>query len=470
MRQAKIVCTLGPASDRFETIKEMIAAGMDVARLNFSHGDHESHRGVFEKVRRAAEELGKPVAILGDLCGPKIRVGEIEGGSVRVATGGSFRFTDSDQPGTADSVGTNYPALAEDLKPGDSLLVDDGLLHFVVESIAGADVLCRVEAGGLLKSRKGMNIPHAVLSTPTLTEKDKADIEFGRDLGVDYFALSFVRSADDVAEAQRLAGDIPLIAKIEKPEAIENLSAIGDTADGLMVARGDLAIEIGPEKVPMLQKRMIREMNRRAKPVITATQMLESMVSNPIPTRAEVSDVANAVIDGTDAVMLSAESAAGEYPVESVKTLVRIIESVEASQRADLECCPLPRSQAPDFRSAIAHAAALAAIDLKLAAVAVYSETGRSVARVSSYRPYTAIVAFTRHRRILPRLALHWGVRPVFGAWVQRTDEAVYQAERVLLEQQLALPGDHIAVTFGRDDGIDVGTSIMRLWVIRETD
>lgn len=468
MRYAKIVCTIGPATAGVDNLCRLIEAGMDVARLNFSHSEHAYHEETFHAVRQASEKMGKPVAILADLSGPKIRLGEIENGGVLVTEGDEIHITTHELVGNAQRVSTTYTPLPDEVEPGVSILVDDGYLELEVKAVEGDEVRCVVKTGGMLKSRKGLNIPHAGISAPALTQKDRIDVEFGRKLGVDFFALSFVRRPSDVEEAKQLAGSIPVIAKIEKPQAISHLDAIADICDGMMVARGDLGVEVGFEKVPLLQKRIIQAMNQRAKPVITATQMLESMVNNPRPTRAEVSDVANAVLDGTDAVMLSAESAVGKYPFAAVRTMSQIIQEVESSAFRARMISPPANIIGPSFESAIAHSAARAAVDLDLKAVVVYSVTGRSLALVSAYRPHSPIAAFSADHAVLRRSALRWGVRPVFASWVSGVDGVVRQSEEALIRHGLAKPGDRIAITFGMQDGGPVGTTVMKLWTIRE--
>lgn len=468
MRQTKIVCTLGPATFGYENLLRLAEAGMDVARLNFSHAEHATHAQAFADIRRISREIQRPIAVLADLSGPKIRIGEVQNGAVEIIAGSRLYLTHRETLGDERMVSTNYPELHRDVQVGTTIFIDDGLLELYVLEIAGEDIICEVKVGGTLKSRKGLNIPRAGLSLPALTEKDRRDIQFCRDLGVDYFALSFVRRPADVVEAKALAGAIPIIAKIEKPEAIDYLEEIADVADGLMVARGDLGIEIGFEKVPLLQKRMIRVMNERAKPVITATQMLESMVASPQPTRAEVSDVANAVLDGTDAVMLSAESAAGKYPFHAVRTMARIIREVESSPGLAALLASPERIGVPSFSRAIAHSAARTAIDLSLKAVVVFSETGRSAALVSAYRPKTAIVGFSRHQHALNRMALLWGVTPIFGEWAEGVDDVIHRTEEELLRHGLAAPGDKIAITFGLKDGGLPGTTMLKLWQISE--
>jgi pyruvate kinase len=449
MRKVKIVCTLGPATVGVARLVDLIRAGMDVARLNFSHGDHDTHRAAFEDVRAAARQVGRPITVFGDLCGPKIRVGKMQGGQVQLERGRTVVLSTADFLGTSARVPHSYGPLARDVKPGDPILLDDGLLALTVESIQGDDVICRIVDGGVLKDKKGMNLPGSSLSVPALTEKDKQDIVFGRALGVDWFALSFVRTPGDVEEAKALAGDIPIIAKIEKPEAVANLDAILDTADAVMVARGDLGVEAGNEKVPLVQKRILRTIKLRAKPAITATQMLDSMVRNPRPTRAEVSDVANAVLDGTDAVMLSAETSVGDYPVQAVETLARIIDEMERNENYLTAGLERPDVRERTFSSSIADAAAEIAEDLHLAAIAVYTESGHSAALLSAQRPLANIVAFSRHPKVLNRLGLLWGVRPLHGEWVQGVAGVVEQTERELVRQQLAQPGDNVVITFG---------------------
>jgi len=449
MRKVKIVCTLGPATAGVPRLVELIEAGMDVARLNFSHGDYATHRKTYDEVRAAAHQVGRPITLFADLCGPKIRVGRMTGGQVLLEKGKSICLTTTEVLGTSERVSHTYLPLARDVKPGDPILLDDGLLQLQVESIKGDDVVCRVVDGGMLKDRKGMNLPGSALSVPALTEKDKKDIVFGRELGVDWFALSFVRTPQDVKEAKELAGGIPIIAKIEKPEAVARLDEILDVTDAVMVARGDLGVEAGHEKVPLIQKRILRDIKLHAKPAITATQMLDSMIKNPRPTRAEVSDVANAVLDGTDAVMLSAETSVGDYPVEAVKTLARIIDEIEGSEYYHKFWKERPDVTERTYSSSIADAAAEIAEDLNLAAIAVYTESGHSAAVLSAQRPLANIVAFSRHEAVLNQLGLYWGVRPLFGAWVKGVPGVVEQAEHELCTHDLAKPGDDIIVTYG---------------------
>jgi pyruvate kinase len=467
MRKVKIVCTLGPATAGVPRLVELIQAGMDVARLNFSHGEYETHRKMYADVRAAAKQVGRPITVFADLCGPKIRVGKMQGGQVLLEKGKTIVLCTTDLLGTAERVSHTYLALARDVKLGDPILLDDGLLQLRVESVKGDDVICRVVDGGVLKDKKGMNLPGSALSVPALTEKDKRDMVFGRELGVDWFALSFVRNPSDIAEAKALSGGIPIIAKIEKPEAVRNLEAILEEADAVMVARGDLGVEAGHEKVPLIQKRILREIKLRAKPAITATQMLDSMVKNPRPTRAEVSDVANAVLDGTDAVMLSAETSVGTTrwrPSRSwAPSSTRSNATKTISRRGRIV-----RTYASGPSQARSDAAAEIAEDLNLAAIAVYTESGHSAHLLSAQRPLANIVAFSRHETVLNRLGLLWGVRPLYGAWVQGVAGVVEQTERELLEHKLASAGDNVAITFGMVMGNEpFQTNVLKLYRMR---
>ena len=463
MHRVKIVATLGPASADSDTISKLVANGLDVARLNFSHGTHEDHRKMFDTVRAVAKSLGVHVAVLADLCGPKIRAGKLREGSVKLVEGAEVTITTENLVGDANRFSTNYKQLPKDVSPSDRILIDDGLLELEVIDVRGEDIACKIITGGTLRDHKGMNIPGTPLSTPALTAKDREDLEFARKLGVDFFALSFVRSAQDVRETVNLAGGIPVIAKIEKPEAIDQLEEIIEAADGVMVARGDLGVEAGAEKVPLLQKRIIQSAAAHGKPVIVATQMLDSMIHNPRPTRAEVSDVANAVLDGTDAVMLSGETASGKYPVKAVAEMSSILEEVEGSQL--FEGMPHMFAESEySFSNAIARACVAASEDSNLKALAIYSETGHSAALVSAHRPMAEIVALSRHEEVLRRLALRWGV-PVKAEWVEGIAGVVEQAQRVLLERDLVSLGDDIAVTFGMQDMTGPGrTDVLKLW------
>ena len=471
IRKVKIVCTLGPASDKADVLEQLIAAGMDTARLNFSHGSHESHAQTFQKVRTAAKNAGRNIAILADLCGPKIRLGEVKA-DVKISTGDKLQIVcnaAANFVGDGQRLSTSYEDLARDVNPGDPILLDDGRIQLKVLSSIGELVNCEVVVGGPVKSHKGLNLPGIKLSAPSLTDKDREDLRFAKELGVDYFALSFVRCADDVRAAKVLAEDIPVIAKIEKPEAIEAIEEIVAVADGIMVARGDLGVEAGFEKVPLLQKRLIRETNKNGKLVITATQMLESMIYDATPTRAEVSDVANAVLDGTDAVMLSGETAIGAYPVEVVRKMDSIIREIEGSQIYASLPAPteLPHQ---DFSTAVADAAVRAAHDINLSAIVVYTKTGHSAAIVSEYRPEAAIIALSQHAHVLNRLALHWGVLALHCEWIDDLEALLSQAKNVVFAHRLADPGESIAVTYGTSNKGFAKTDTLRLLTIGQKD
>jgi pyruvate kinase len=452
MRRAKIVCTLGPASESAEAIEDLIDAGMDVARLNFSHGDHDFHRILVNRIRAASGKHGKPVAILQDLQGPKIRTLKMEGGAVELRPGATTTITIDDVLGTSERFGTLYKLLPRDVNPGEDILLDDGNLGLRVISKTERDVVCEVVHGGILKDKKGINLPNTKVSAPSLTDKDIRDAHFGAEVGVDAVALSFVRTRNDVRMLRRelaQAKSRPLvIAKIEKPQAIDQLEGILEEADGVMVARGDLGVEMPPEKVPMIQKTIVEEANRRGKIVIVATQMLESMIVNPRPTRAEASDVANAVLDGADAVMLSGETAAGKHPKAVVEIMARIVIEAEQSERAryvktfDF----LTTAAAQDYQNAIAQAAVRAAHELKAEAIVVYTTSGNTARLVADYRPKVPILAFVPNLVEQRRLAFSWGVGAEVVQAPQTTDQLFTLIDQRLLEKRLGRPGDTIAV------------------------
>ena len=413
MRRTKIVCTIGPATRSREAIAELIKAGMNVARLNFSHGCLEEHGQVIDLVRQVSEQLGSRVAILQDLQGPKIRIGALESGSIRLHEGEPFSIVVEPVLGTSERVSTTYRELSKDVHSGDRLLLSDGLVELRVEDVLPTEVKCRVVRGGLVSERSGLNLPGISVSAPSLTEKDVRDLRYGVEREVDFVAVSFVRRPEDVLAAKRLirdaGADIPVVAKLEKPEAIANLDQILEVADGVMVARGDLGIEVSVESVPILQKMIIARANQRGVPVITATQMLESMVHNPSPTRAEASDVANAILDGTDAVMLSAETAIGQYPLEVVATMSRIAEEAEAAPDA-YRIVERPLAPRGSFPHAIAESADIAARRLPAAAIVAFTRSGSTALLVSKYRVPVPIIAVTTSEHVARRMALYWGV------------------------------------------------------------
>ncbi|MFW2389089.1 MAG: pyruvate kinase [Polyangiales bacterium] len=451
MRRTKIVCTLGPASNTKAKIDDLIEAGMNCARLNFSHGDHASHAKTAKLVRECAAQSRRPMAILADMQGPKMRVGQFAKGSVELVSGQPFALTTDEVVGDETIASVVDESLGINLKPGDSIALDDGFIRLRVERIEGNTVHSIVEDGGTLSNNKGVNLPGVPVTGPALTSKDKEDLAFAiSSIDADYIALSFVRSADDVNQAKALAGDVPVIAKIERPEAVESLSEILDVADGIMIARGDLGVELGAEKVPLVQKRIIRETNARGKIVITATQMLDSMIRNPRPTRAEAADVANAVMDGTDAVMLSGETAAGRYPVQTVQMMDAIIRDVESDYIEDLsrEFQELKNVGDEDwpFSNAAARAAAVLTTHLPLKAVVVFTKDGRSAGLLAEHRPRAPILAVTSDLRVARRLVLEWGVIPRIEVPPESLDEALRIATSLLVREKLCNRGEAFAM------------------------
>jgi pyruvate kinase len=495
LRRAKIVCTLGPASSSDAMIRELVAAGMDVARLNFSHGTHPEHARVIERVRRVAEEEGRPIAILQDLQGPKIRTGRMKYRTpVALPKGARITITPRDIPGSASLISTTFPTLAQEVQPGSRILLSDGLIELRVKAIKGEDVECEVVNGGMLGEHQGINLPGAALSIPSLTDKDRKDLEFGLKHAVDVIALSFVRTGDDVREIKRLIGShnggTPVIAKLEKPQALEHLDDILDVSDGVMVARGDLGVELPPEQVPVTQKEIIRRAAQWRKPVITATQMLESMIENPRPTRAEASDVANAIFDGTDAVMLSGETAKGKYPVEAVAMMARIV--VEAEAHLYLTQAPGPgSSQLPallqtvftklasqaaihqfhelSIAETVCESVAHAADDLDMRAIMVFTQTGTTARLISKYRPRCPIYAFTTDPHVCNRMKLLWGVEPFVRAHTSDPAVMIRDAEAELIRRGCLLAGDVVGVVTGTR--MEAGfTNLMLLRTIQQTD
>lgn len=420
-RRTKIVATLGPASSEPAMIEKLIETGVNVFRLNFSHGDHETHRANYERVRAAADKLKEPVAVLGDLCGPKIRVGKFAGGKIELETGSTVTVTTRDVPGEPGLIPSQYDALAKDVRPGNRILLDDGLLELRVEKVTGTEIACHVVHGGVLKDKKGMNLPGVKVSAPALTEKDRRDGRFALELGVDYLALSFVRKAEEVYGLKGLLREAGcqahVVAKIEKPEALEDIDEILEATDAIMIARGDLGVELAPETVPIAQHQLLRLARRKNRPVIVATQMLESMIERPRPTRAEVSDVSHAVFGGADAVMLSAETAAGAYPVESVKMMDYVARQVEALQFAESKFGTLvEHDDSPPpipLHVAIARSTAQLARDLAVRTIVVLSKTGATASMMSDARPSAPILAIATDASACRRMNLLWGVVPV---------------------------------------------------------
>ena len=455
-RRTKIVCTLGPAVSSREGVRSLIRAGMDVARLNFSHGSHDDHRRMIEIVREEAGAAGRIVPVLQDLQGPKIRLGLVQDGGVLIHKGNALVLTsEAVEAGTAERVHVSYDALAEEVVEGNRILLDDGHLELVVTRIDGLDVWTEVVVGGPLRSRKGVNLPQLRSARPSLTDKDLADLQFGLDHDVDLIALSFVRSGRDVEDLTRRvqAADksIGVISKIEKPEAVEDFAAILEASSGVMVARGDLGIEIPMQNVPIVQKQLIRACLEASKPVITATQMLESMMDNPRPTRAEATDVANAVFDGSDAVMLSGETAAGKYPIEAVRVMDEIVRSAEANRRGlgGRQAVVAVTDLSDPITDAVSFTAVRLADDTDAAAICCLTHSGSTARAIASHRPDVPIYAFTDDESALGRIALTWGVEPIAIEFQEHTDDGVRAVHRTLLDRGDYEPGTRVVVTAG---------------------
>ena len=467
MRRAKIVATIGPACESEERLRELMLAGMNVARINMSHGERDRHGEVIDRIRRVARDLKKPVAVMLDLSGPKIRTGIVRGGEVKLEDGGIVRITTEQVEGDATRISASYPLLPREVKPGDRILISDGEIELQVLDTAATEVTARVIHGGMLGSHKGINLPGAHISIPSITEKDVADLKFGINRDVDLVAQSFVRSAGDCRRAQELikelGGDAKLIAKIEKPEAIDDLANIIAAADGVMVARGDLVVETSTERVPVLQKKIIAAALQAEKIVITATQMLQSMIENPRPTRAEASDVSNAVLDGSDAVMLSGETAVGRYPVESVVMMDRIIRSTEemATPATNIMRESLFGRRSGSYGRAIAEAAVFAAEELACRLIVVITRSGHMARRIASLRPRQRIIALTQVEKSYRQMALLWGVEPyLFDRDTGSTGSCFEHADRALLDYRLAERGESVVVMAGRMNDIVISHSM----------
>jgi pyruvate kinase len=464
-RRAKIVCTLGPATDPPERLRALVEAGMDVARLNFSHGEHADHATRYRGVREAATAAGRNVATLADLQGPKIRLGRFADGPVRWEAGERIRITVEEVPGDHDRVSTTYKELAVDVRPGDRLLVDDGNVALVVVGVEdGTDVVCDVQEGGVVSNNKGLSLPGVSVSVPALSEKDVEDLEFALRLGVDWIAMSFVRSADDIKLAHEVMDRVgirrPVIAKIEKPEAVERLVDIALAFDAVMVARGDLGVELPLEQVPMVQKQAIAICRDNAKPVIVATQMLESMITHSRPTRAEASDVANAVLDGADAVMLSGETSVGAYPVQTVATMSRIISAVEQAAGVDVaELLHDPRTTG----GVISKAAKDIAEALGATALVAFTQSGDTARRLARLHAHAKVLAFTPEETVQRQLALSWGVEAHRVWTVQTTDEMVRQVDSALLAQRVCRPDDLVVIVAGTPPSTPGSTNTIRV-------
>lgn len=470
MRRAKIVCTIGPATESPEQIRALVDAGMDVARINASHGDHSGHERVYENVRSAARDAGRAVAVLVDLQGPKIRLGRFADGPHQLAVGDTFTITTEDVEGTKEICSTTFKGLPGDCSPGDLLLIDDGKVAVRVVEVDGPRVRTEVEVPGPVSNNKGINLPGVAVSVPALSEKDRTDLRWALQLGADVIALSFVRSGRDVEDVHEIMAEegrfVPVIAKVEKPQAVANLTEIVDAFDGIMVARGDLGVELPLEQVPLVQKRAIDIARRFAKPVIVATQVLESMITSPRPTRAEASDCANAILDGADAVMLSGETSVGDFPIEAVRTMARIIENTEEGGGDRIA----PLTSSPHTRGGvITKAAAEIGEMLEVRYIVTFTQSGDTARRMSRLRSPIPLLAFTPLESTRNTLALSWGIQTYLAPEVAHTDDMVDQVEYRLRENHLAEEGDRVVVVAGMPPGMVGTTNSIRIHKVGET-
>jgi pyruvate kinase len=464
VRRAKIVCTLGPASSAPERLAELVAAGMDVARLNMSHGDYSDHEANLANVRAAAQEVGRPVGVLADLQGPKIRLGRFPSGRETLVVGARFAITVEDIPGTVERCSTTYKGLPGDVRPGDLILIDDGRITLRAVEVTATDVITEVVVGGPVSNNKGINLPGVPVSVPAMSDKDTEDLRWALQHGVDMVALSFVRSARDIDLVHRVMDEegrrVPVIAKLEKPQAVANLDEIIDAFDAFMVARGDLGVELPLEEVPMVQKRIVTAARRWAKPVIVATQMLESMISSPRPTRAEASDVANAVLDGADAVMLSGETSVGEYPVLTVQTMARIVENTEAhglDRMQDIDWDPHTTS------GVITKAAAEVGQRLGVKFLVAFTHSGDAARRLSRLRSSIPVLAFTPTEQTRASLTLNWGVESFLVPMVGHTDDMIRQVDAALIDTGRIAEGDRVVIVAGSPPGVAGHTNMIRV-------
>ena len=467
MRKTKIICTIGPASESEERLKELMLAGMNVARFNFSHGTHEEHKKKFDRVIKVSNELGLPVATLLDTKGPEIRLKDIEGGKTEIVSGQKFILTTEEVLGNNEKVTITYKNLVNDISVGTTILIDDGLIEMVVDAIEETDIICTVINGGPISNHKGVNVPGAELSMPYISDVDRSDIMFGCDMGFDFIAASFVRCREDILEIRKIldqhGSHMKIIAKIESMQGIRNLEDILTVSDGIMVARGDLGVEIPMEDIPVVQKQMIKMAEAQGKHVITATQMLESMIKNPRPTRAETTDIANAIYDGTTAIMLSGETAAGAYPVEAVKTMAKIAERSE--QDIDYNSRMKKREHIDNFdvTTAISHATCTTAMDLKAAAIITVTISGFTAGMISRYKPNCPIIACSVSTRICRQLNLSWGVTPIWIARESTTDDLFDVAVRAAEEAGYIQKGDKVVLTAGVPLGVSGKTNMLRV-------
>lgn len=469
MRKTKIICTIGPVSQSEEKLKELLLAGMNVARFNFSHGDHAEHQAKLERARKVAQELGLPLAAMQDTKGPEIRLRDFEGGKVYLESGSTFRLTTDEILGTTQGASITYKNLKDDVKVGKSILIDDGLIELTIKAIEGNDIVCEVINGGYVSNHKGINVPGAMLSMPYISDVDRDDIIFGVKMGYDYIAASFVRCAEDVLAVRKLieenGGRMKIISKIENMQGIENLDEILEVSDGIMVARGDMGVEIPMEEVPVLQKKMIKKALRQGKIVITATQMLDSMINNPRPTRAETTDVANAIYDGTSAIMLSGESAAGTYPIESVKTMSRIAERTEADicYNARLRKRSENWENNEEITTAICHACCTTAMDLNAKAIITVTMSGFTAGMISKYQPGCMVIGCAVDDMVYRQLSLMFGVSPLLIEKEDDTEKLFHAAVKASVDAGLICHGDTVVITAGVPLGIAGKTNMIRV-------
>lgn len=474
MRKTKIVCTIGPASGNEEIIRKLILGGMNVARLNFSHGTHEEHKEKIDIIKKVRKELCTSTAIMLDTKGPEIRLRDFENGQAELIKGQEFILTPKDVVGNEKIASVTYEDIAKDVKAGDTILLDDGLISLeVIEVIHERDLKCLVKNGGIIKNKKGINIPDAQINLPALTDKDISDIKFGIEEGIDYIAASFIRRGEDVISIRRIleeenAGHIMIISKIENRQGVENIDEIIEVSDGIMIARGDLGVEIPAEEVPLVQKTLIKKCNEAGKPVITATQMLDSMIRNPRPTRAEVSDVATAIFEGTDAIMLSGETASGNYPLEAVETMARIAVMIEKSLNYEEILREKRFTHSPTVTDSISYATCKSCLDLKASAIISATSSGYTAAAVSKFRPIAPIIAATQKEVVMRKLALFWGVYPIKIEQLYSTDDIVERSVEKALELNYVKKGDLTIITAGIPVGVSGATNMLKVHIVSE--
>ena len=472
MRKTKIVCTIGPSSQGEETFKELVINGLNVARLNFSHGTHEEHKEKINTIKKVREELNTSIAIMLDTKGPEIRIRDFIDGQVELKKGQEFILTTRELQGNDSIVSVTYDQFANDIKKGDTILIDDGLISMeAVEIINNTDIKCLVKNGGIIKNKKGINVPDVQINLPALTDKDVSDIKFGIEQEIDYIAASFIRKADDVIQIRNIlekenAAHIMIISKIENRQGVENIDEIIEASDGIMVARGDLGVEIPAEEVPLVQKMIIKKCNQAGKPVITATQMLDSMIRNPRPTRAEVSDVATAIFEGTDAIMLSGETASGSYPVEAVKTMARIALIIESSLNYGELLERKRLGSTYSITDSISYAACKSCLDLNASAIISATSSGYTAANVSRYRPVAPIIAATQSDRVMRKLALYWGVYTIKIGKMQSTDLIIEKSVETALELGYLKKGDITIITAGIPVGVSGITNLLKVHIV----